>query len=395
MRILLLAPRFPLPPLKGDKRRAYQVIRWLGRRHAITLLSFATPSDPPPDELAPYCQRIETVPWQGGQAARQMALAPLRGEPLQIGYYRARAMHARLAELVTQEHFDLVQTTLARMAPYTLGWTHCPSVLDLIDSLSLNMQRRAQRERPPLRAVFRWEARQMRRWEQHICRGHDIAVVVTEAERGAIAADNLAVVPVGVDIDTLQPGPPTRDPAIIFSGNMSYAPNHDAAMFLLDEILDRVATHVPAVRCAIVGTQPKGSLLRLASTRPNVQVTGYVDDLASWLRRSAVAVCPLRIGSGMQFKVIEALACGIPVVATTHAARPLGASHERELLVADDADSFAAQVVRLLQQPQLHRDLARRGRAWVEARFGEASVVQGFEAVYARALARHGQMTRP
>lgn len=396
MKILLLAPRFPQPPIKGDMRRNYQLIRWLGRRHAITLLSFAPSATPAADELAPYCQRIEVVPWRARTAALPSASAPLRGEPLQVGYYRSRAMTARLTGLLTRERFDIVQTTLARMAPYTQDLARSTAtVLDLIDCLSLNMQRRARRERGPARALFAWEAAQMRRWERQSCRAHDMAVVVSEDDRAAIAADNLAVVPVGVDTAAIQPRPPASEPRIILSGNMRYAPNHDAAVFLLEEILDRVAAQVPGVQCLIVGADPKDSLKQLAQRKPNVQITGYVDDLMGWLQGAMVAVCPLRLGSGMQFKAIEPLAGGVPVVATSRVARPLGASHERELLVADDAESFAEQVVRLIQQPEWRRALAERGRALVESQFGEARIVAGFEAVYAQALARQGTRTSP
>lgn len=386
VRVLYLAARFPFPALKGDQVRAYHQLRLLGKRHRITLVAFSEGPVAPGDRahVEGFCERVVTVPIARTHMARALATNALSPLPLQALLYRVPAMRSALRGL-HGERFDLVHVQLARMAQHAAD-VDAPAVLDLIDALSLNMQRRAAAQRGPLRALFAHEAARMRRYERRLCETFAAVTVVSPVDRDAIGPyANLAVNGNGVDADAFAPGREPRTPgALVFSGNMGYFPNVNAVTWFAQAVLPHVKAEVPEVTFTIVGTQPPAAVRALAARDPAITVTGFVDDVRPYLARATACVAPMRTGTGMQNKVIEAMACGTPLVATPFALGAIAATHERELLVADDTAAFAAQTVRLLRDAALRERLAGAARTLVERRYSWERSVGALEATYER-----------
>jgi glycosyltransferase involved in cell wall biosynthesis len=167
---------------------------------------------------------------------------------------------------------------------------------------------------------------------------------------------------------------------------MGYFPNVHAARWFAGRVLPRIRRALPGATFHVVGARPHRTLRRLARRDPAVVVTGFVEPLPPHLRRAAIAVAPIHAGSGQALKVLEAMATGTPVVATPLAAAGIGARPDEHLLVAEDPDSFAAQVVRLLRDPDLADRLAASARHFVEAQCTWEHSVAALEAVY-RAVA--------
>jgi glycosyltransferase involved in cell wall biosynthesis len=296
-------------------------------------------------------------------------------------------MRAALRALAA-DPFDLVHVQLARMAPYLEeGLCPRPWVVDLVDALSLGMERRGREEWGPARFVARLEARRLRGYEQKLGATTDRTVVVSRRDREAIGeGPGLRIVPNAVDLMAFPFAARDREAAsVVFSGNMGYFPNVNAAVWFTREVLPRVRRERPETRLTIVGTRPARAVRELARD-PAVTVTGRVPDIGPYLRRATVAVVPMRSGSGEQFKVLEAMASGAPVVATAAEAEQVGAEHDRELLVADDAGAFAQAVLALVNDPARAEALAHRGRRLVEARFTWRHSVEALEAVYREAI---------
>jgi polysaccharide biosynthesis protein PslH len=395
LRILFVTSRFPHPPLKGDQLRAWHQIRRLGERHAITLLYLAGGPAATHDALAGSCQRIVAVPFGPAAMARGLLRGLFSALPFQTSLYQTRAMRAEMRRLAA-EPFDLVHVQLARMAPYLEeGVCPRPWVVDLVDALSLGMERRAREEWGPARLAARMEARRLRRYERALAAKADRTVVVSRRDREAIGADvpGLCIVPNAVDLEAFPFASKGRDPAtVVFTGNMGYFPNVNAAVWFAREVLPRVRRARPDARLLIVGARPARSVRGLAAD-PAVMVTGRVEDVGPYLRRATVAVAPMRSGSGQQLKILEAMASGTPVVATAAEAEQVGAVHDRELVVADGPEVFAAAVVALLQDPARANGLAERARRLVEARFTWRHSVDALEAVYESALRERSPKT--
>lgn len=393
MKILFVTARFPYPPLKGDQVRAYHQIRLLSRSHQVTLVSFVDRADNAEalEHMRRFCARIVTVPRRQTAAALSLAAGAFSPLPFQTLLYQSPAMRRALAALLQPGAFDVAHIQLARMAPYLQHVRSLPRVIDLIDALSVNMERRYRRDRSPLRLAAYIEWRRLRRYEQTICRSFEAVTIVSAQDRAAVGAPaNLLVNPNGVDLEQFPFVRVGREPqTIVFSGNMGYFPNIDAVCWFAEHVLPRVRTLAPATRFVIVGTNPHPRVAALAEADPAITVTGRVPRVQDYLERAALAVVPMQGGSGMQFKVIEAMASGAPVVVTPFALGGIAVNHGEHLLIGDTAEAFASHVVCLLHDDELQARLAAAARQLVVEQFSWERLVSDLERVYRQAGSAH------
>lgn len=392
MRILFVTARLPYPPLKGDQVRGYHHLRLLSKSHRVTLASLVddptTPKDR--DALSPFVDRTITVPLKKTRMAYNLIRGLSSLIPLQTMLYQTPEMRNVIQKELLSGKYDLVYLQLARMAPYLFVDRAIPRVIDLIDALSLNMQRRHLRERGPMKWITGLEWKRMSRYERLICENYDQATVVSPLDREMIGEyANLSINPNGVDLSKFSfVSPESRDPSseIIFTGNMSYFPNANAVLWFVEQVLPLVHQSLPDVRFVIVGANPSDSVKRLADSNPSVRVTGFVESVQDFLARAALAVVPLQAGSGMQFKVIESMATGTPLVVTPYALGGIDAIEGQHLLVSSDAKDFADKVVLLMKSQSLRTSLSQNGRRLVEERFAWEKTVSDLELVFEEAI---------
>ncbi len=386
MKVLFLTSRFPYPPHRGDKLKIFNLIRNLSRNHSIALLSFSEGMDDEQwiPELRKYCERVETVPRSRFRSLWNCMLG-LGGQlPFQILYYSSPAMRARLSRILNEWHPDVLHTHLIRMAPYTRDIQSVPRVLDLTDAVSLYLRRFRDMQTSP---IVRWalgvEYERMVRFES-VLSGFQRVLVCSEVDRRALAANvpeaRLEILPNGVDTDVFFPnGSLERDAhRIIFTGNMSYYPNADAAKYFVREIFPLVLRRIPDARFLIVGQNPPKSVRQLSAA--NIEVTGFVEDLRAEYMKSSVAVSPVRFGAGTLNKILEPLALGIPVVATPVSIQGMDPS-QRGIVVGSTEEEFANAVVRVLREPA-YREEAARASAELRDRYGWDRIANTLEGIY-------------
>ena len=375
MRICFLTPRFPFPPRKGATLRVYQQIRALSAQHAIILVSLAEGpvSTADREALADVCEQVEVVPLGRARVVWNLAAGLLRREPLQVGYFRSGEVRRRLARVLADGHIDVVHVSLIRMLPYAWDLGRPPVLVDLIDSLSLNLATRLHAGPAWQRWAYGLELGRVRAYERAAVRRFPALVVSSPADRAALGEGRIEVIPNGVDLDRFAyypPDGPEREPAtLVFSGNMGYGPNEDAVLWFAATVWPPLRAAWPALRWEIVGMRPGPRVRALAAPESGIAVVGEVPDVTAYLRRATVAVCPMVSGSGIQNKVLEALAVGTPVVATSIANRGVQAAPGTELLVADTPEAFAAAVTGLLASPDARGRLSRAGRALIDRAF--------------------------
>jgi sugar transferase (PEP-CTERM/EpsH1 system associated) len=299
-----------------------------------------------------------------------MMRTPFTSLPLQTLFFFEPRSREIVQALLGQQSYDLVHVQLVRMAPIVDNLETIPKTIDLIDALSLNMSRRAQRERGSLAWITALEARRIKKYEQELTRQYDRLFISSPLDRNAIGHyDNICVIPNGVDIAAhpYAAGSGESD-MIVFTGRMGYFPNADAAIWFTKEVFPLVRRQVPGAKFFIVGADPARSVRTLAQ-QPGVVVTGYVPRIQDYLTRSTVAVAPMRSGSGMRFKVLEAMASGTPLIVTPFALGGIEATDGAHLLIASDAETFADHVVQLLKNPALRHRLAHSARRLVEEKY--------------------------
>jgi sugar transferase (PEP-CTERM/EpsH1 system associated) len=373
MRILMLAHRIPYPPHTGDKVRAFHIARYLAQRHELTLAFLV---DDPVDRdgvevLRKQVGRIEWAdlwkPW--GMINGLVGLASKT--PLTLRYFASRKLRNRLAYCLAEDGYDLIYVSSSSMAQYVEHGTTAPVVMDFVDVDSDKWIQYAQKTRPPLAWVYRAEGRLLRDYEAAVARMAGLCLLSTVKEEALLTSfapwARTAVIPNGVDLTYFAlNGHAASEPVVVFTGAMDYLPNIDAVQFFCTQILPKIQKDVSGARFFIVGLNPAPSVVRLGKLT-GVVVTGAVPDVRPFYAQASVCVAPLRIARGVQNKVLQAMAMGLPVVATRQACEGIEAQPEQDLLVEDDPAAFAARIIELLKKPETRSALGRRARAFVEA----------------------------
>jgi glycosyltransferase involved in cell wall biosynthesis len=300
-----------------------------------------------------------------------MAMGVLSKQPFQVSYFRSVVFKERLEATLAGGKFDVVHVTLIRMLPYIWDRHDVPVVVDLIDSLGLNLEARRNNMRGPRHLAYEIEYQRVLDYERSATERFPATVVSSEADRQMLGGKQVAVIPNGVDLDKFPfYGLEGREAGtLIFTGNMGYGPNEEAVLWFIEEVWPRLLAKQPGLRFQIVGTNPSARVRDVARRAQSVEVLGSVPDVATCLGKASIAVCPMRSGSGIQNKVLEAIATGTPVVATTTANRGVGGENNEHLLLADSAADFASAVESLLDDAALRARLAGAGRSLVEKKF--------------------------
>ena len=376
MRLLVLSSRPPWPPTRADQMTVERMLRFLAANGVeVDLACFVeneTEDRAVRSELGTVCRRIATVrlPWWRAWASTALSL-PGR-DPMQVAYYRSPAMARLVSERVARERYDLVYVHLIRMAEYARKLP-VPKVIGLQVSQALNLERMVEHVRDPARRFFyRVETAKVRPYEALICREFDRVFLVGERDVEELAktapVPNAIVQPHGQDVPLLaRVRQSVREAgAIVMSGVMATYTNVNAARWFAREIFPLVEHELPEASFWIVGRQPQREVKALARP-PRVVVTGEVPDVYDWLCRAEVGVAPLRIGAGMQNKLVQAMASELPVVATRVANEGIGATPESHLLLRDEPRAFADAVIALLRDRGARERLGRAARSFVEA----------------------------
>lgn len=364
MRVLYVTAELPWP-LSSGYLRHFHFLRALGTRHEVTLLSL-TGRGPVSAEvaatLAPYVRRLRVFgadPVAGTAAARA---AQLRRAARRL----AGAVHEELAAA----RCDVVLLSGKDTMPALRALRDAPLVVDVCDATSLRLRGELPVASARRRPVVAARLAEMRAIERRLARRIPHLLFASDRDRDAVLRNRTggAVVPNGVDVEHWsRTSPPAQAPRIVFSGVMAYRPNHDAAMRLAERVLHRVRAVVPDVELVLAGRDPRPSLLAAGRRVPGVVVTGALADLRPELEAAAVYCAPLRFSSGIQNKLLEAMALELPVVTTPVAAAGLRiGGDDAPVDVAADDGGLAAALIRLLDDPAERARLGAAGRRHVE-----------------------------
>lgn len=368
MRLLFLCHRIPYPPDKGDKIRSYHELAWLAERHEVDLFTLVD-DEADRRHVEPLRELVEelTVIRLRPIHARLRALkACFVGQALTVAHFDEPALRRALEDSVARRKYDLCFVFSSNMAPLVrnLG---VPLALDFVDVDSAKFAAYASGASLVARPVFAREARRLRALERELCESAELTIVCTDRERIELESfahpKRLEVIENGVDIEYFHPAATRGEDGVVFAGAMDYRANVDAVLWFAREVWPLVRARHETTRFTIVGSNPAPSVLEL-NGRNGIEVTGRVPDVRPFVTRAAVSVAPLQVARGIQNKVLEALACGLPVVATRAALGGLS-TDPRGVVVAESATDFAAAVSSLLLDPARRHFLSTAGRDYV------------------------------
>ena len=337
---------------------------------------------------------IETTPIGHEERRKKIASLPLflTKKPLTLGVYGSKELQAKVDELAGWA--DMAYAYSSSMGAFLEPHAHLPRVMHLGELDSDKWRQYAATTRFPMSWVYAREHRTLLEFERRIGLAFTENVLCTPLEQRIfqeqIPGASSTVLRNGVDLEAFEPAPEKAETGhLVFTGVMNYFPNVDGCVWFVKEILPRIRERHPEAHFTIVGSHPTEEVRALES-HEGVRVTGFVDSVTDWCQRAAVAVAPLRIARGIQNKVLEAMACGLPVVGTTSATQGVEGEHGRDYLVADDATAFVDRVCCLLANQERARELGAAARRFVEENYDWERVFTHLDEIVAKCAAVAG-----
>ncbi len=402
MKILWLGHNLAYPPKGGVLQRNYNLLREAARRCEVHFLGFdqvaTRPDGVSPEDcvrsLRGFCASADWVPLERGDLRSRRCLLALAGivsqEPFDVRWLRSRDMTNRVERLLRHGRFDVVHVDTLGLAPYRRVLEASGAVLNHHNIESSMMLRRARNSRSVLvRHYMARQAHKLYKAEVRWCPRFELNLVVSR-EDGEILKNSLpgvetAVVANGVDIDYFTPRPDPSGKTLLFCGTLDWYPNIDAMKFFFDSIWPRLMQRRHDVQICVVGKNPPKWLERLSKTDNRIHVPGYVEDARPYFRRATVYVCPIRDGGGTRLKILDALAMGLPLIATSFACSGLSLEREKHALLAETPDQFVHEIDRALSDVALRVNLATAGRELIERLYSWNVIGQDLIRAYERA----------
>ncbi len=396
MRILIITDKIPYPAVSGTLLRIYHLCRTIASTQEVWL---AAPLNKPEDadgvsHMLKFCAEVISA---DRQRLRPVQHLPgllhyaIQGKPWEYKFEHCEELVQKIRHLTAKVEFDIAQIEPSYMGLYLEAISddaRCKKsiIFHNIESSLFRQQSRVYRAPlAKLRAFL--HSVMLRRWESTYTKKFDFCITVSEEDRRLLRRSNprlqIEVVPNGVDTQAYQSLPyENTTPALLFVGSMNYRPNADAALYLCQQILPRIRRAASGVETWIVGRDPVPEVRHLDGD--SVHVTGQVDEVRSYYRRSAVCVVPLRAGGGSRLKILEAMALGRPVVSTSKGCEGLDVIDGEHLLIADDPEQFAKKTVLLLSDEALRQRITDKARKLVETRFDWSVIGRKLLQIYAK-----------
>ncbi len=389
MRILYLAHRIPYPPNKGEKIRAYHQVKYLAGLHVLDLICLIDDQRDLPHvaTLEQLCNRTYAHLIKPLPSKVKGLLTQLAGGSVSVGYYHRAAVQKVVDRWLAESAYDVIICFSSTMAEYVfrtpvLERQPLPRlIMDFCDVDSDKWRQYAETARLPLASIYGREHRRMQQYEQKVHHAFDFSILVSRQEADLFAdqvgtGKKITVIQNGIDaafFDRRQVFIRNRSqssvgPIIVFTGAMNYHVNVDGVLWFCSEVLPLIRQAHPQVSFKIVGSNPTTAVKQLAK-QEGVEVTGFVEDIRPYYAMADVCVAPLRLGRGIQNKVLEAMAMERAVVTTSRANAGIQAVCGKHLLVADEPDAFAVAVSGLLKNEISRAQLGRVARHFVVDHF--------------------------
>ncbi len=384
-------PYSPEPPVFGGALRIHHILQYLARHHEVTVICFAKEDarEILQKSFGEKLKKVITVPYPWFALHKRVGqFISYWGTTSYIQLVcQSKEMQHAIDRVFCESDIDLVQAEFCMMGRYAIP----AGVARVIDAH--NVEYDAYRRMAvhasswPRRRHYRREYEKLLREELATYGRHDAVFVTSDRDKQILDCDIPGVpkyvIPNGVDTDYFCPGPESTEPcSLVFTGMMGYVPNYDGMLWFLEKVFPLIKLQIPGVHLSIVGSLPPKRLLQHAG--PQVTVTGYVDDVRPYVRRSSVYVVPLRMGGGTRLKVLEAMAMQKPVVTTSVGCEGIAVRHGEHLAVADDPREFADTVVALLRNRIDRERIARAGHEFVCANYTWSVVAPAIGRVYDR-----------
>ncbi|MCR4663026.1 MAG: glycosyltransferase family 4 protein [Endomicrobiaceae bacterium] len=383
-KILIISPYFPFPARDGGKVRLYNLIKHLSKENEVYLLAYIEPSaDKSCVDLAKeFCTGVFPV-------LREEDKRIIRDDlPRSVSFFYTQAMIDELKKVLDAVKPDVVQLDFLIMTEYVKHIKNVPVFYTEHDMGLLDFnQSFHDRDLEDNERFFEWK--KLVQYEKKILDFFSSVIVLTERDKKLIENLNnnikATIIPTGVDSEFYKPNDYTdNEKNLVFVGHYRHFPNADAIVYFVKNIFPKVIQKIPDIKLYIVGSGVTKAVEELKND--NIIITGEVEDIKQYLKRPNIFVAPVRLGGGIKGKVLEAMAMGVPVVATKEAVSGIDYSIGDFALVSDDADVFADNVVKLYNDDDLYKTLAENSRKIVEENYNWKKIADKLNNFYSEKI---------
>ena len=389
MTILIITPRIPYPPFRGDKLKIYNIAKNLSYNNSIKILTFFRNTKQLKDleKLVKLGIQVEAVKLTLIRSIFNLINTLFLKIPFQVAWFKSGKMKKKIEEEISKKKYDVIYFHLIRSAQYLnvdRGSNNYKSlkVLDFTDAVSLYLSRFADVERNIFKKlVIKFEAKRIKSYEK-IAENFNTVFICSVKDKNYLISQglnaNIKMLNNGIDTDYFKPtNVDYRKNRIIFTGNMPYYANYDAAIYFTKEIFPKILKEIPEAEFYIVGQKPPLKIKSLSSK--NIFVTGFVPDIKTEYLKSAVNVAPMRFGAGTLNKVLESIALGVPIVATSITVEGLQPELKKYIYIANNSNEFSHLVIEVLKNPGLHKELLKEGQTVIKELLSWEKIVSKFE----------------
>ncbi len=402
LKILQLSPRLPFPLTEGGNIGIYNITRQLRRRGAE--IYFAAVSDRQDEvsvaALKNLCSSVFVAPLTKKYGLKTAAKNIFSAVPVNIEKYHSRKNLEQIVRFTSGEGIDLVHVDHLHMAYYGLAIGRALKVPVVLreHNLELKIMERFAATSPNMfhRRYAGLQLAKFKKYEPAVCAQFNKCIMITEEDRKRLLTFRhdikTAVIPAGVDTEFFSPEDSLgEDDTIAYVGSLDWLPNVDGLAWFVQEVLPIVVKSRPSVRFYVYGKNPSRDVFKLSDGR-NVIVKGFVDDVREVFRKARLMVVPLRAGSGIRIKILEAMAAGKAIVATSIGREGIKCETEKNIMVADGANEFAGKVLRLLGDRELCVSIGRQAARLASTEYSWERIGGMFWDEYSEIIGRHKEL---
>lgn len=372
MKIFFLVSRFPYPIEKGDKLRAFYQIKGLSDKgHQIVLCALTDKAIHPDAKnvLSHYCDEIHVFKLSRLYILPHLLFTYLfSNKSLQVSYFFNKKIQAKINQLIKKTKPEHIFCQLVRTSEYVKRQS-IPKTLDYMDALSKGMERQVNKSPFYMKPFLQVEALRLKRYEHKIFNYFNNHSIISEQDKDLIVnikKENIEVLPNGIDTKKFNSSSNIKKKYdILFTGNMSYPPNIDAAVFLIEQLMPLIWKENKNIKLMIAGANPAKAITK-HKNKTNIFISGWVDDLCEIYNQSLIFAAPLFIGTGLQNKLLEAMAMQLPCITTSSAGNALIEKEENAIIIAEEVEKYVKHILMLIRNENKRNEITKINLQYVK-----------------------------
>ncbi len=372
MKLLILTSRFPYPINKGDKLRAYYQIKELSKQFEVHLISISDQKIIHEDlrKVETYCKTIKVLYLPIWKRGLNLLRTCLNNKPFQVNYFYSNSFQKKINSIINKVAPDHIYCQLIRTALYMKDQHHIPTTLDYMDALSKGIERRIPISNFIMKPILKMEFKRLQHFENLAFEFFKHHTIISSSDRNEIIHEKnqqIKVIQNGIDTYYFKSKKKEKKYDLVFVGNLSYAPNIDAATYIAKHVAPELTKSKSNLKILIAGSNPSSKVKKLQNN--HITIRGWCDDIREAYCSGKVFLAPMQIGTGLQNKLLEAMSMGIPCVTSSLANRSLKAINGENIFIGDSLTDYVKIITSLLDDESKRQKIGSKGRKFVEKNY--------------------------